>query len=247
MSCGRYEGLIQDYLDQNISEEELKELNDHIRTCSDCRNELEDMIQIVSVVEDMAVIHMEKERQKKKRFSNKLLTTCVAVCSAVIFTFYYPIEINRNDQAIEYMNFVVAEESESLPIPSSKEVVLIRPHKRGVKLSERELNNAHVTSVTWVYPSSYSYLGEIKKQLTSDHYIFINVPDKKTLEEISISFIGSLPLLEEIKEEEFPISVAFVKNEAKPIVKSFHFPNHQDEINQLFQHQPNFSYQALLH
>jgi len=40
MKCNKAKQLIQEYLDQHISEEEKRDLEQHIQTCSSCREEL---------------------------------------------------------------------------------------------------------------------------------------------------------------------------------------------------------------
>ncbi|KXG44005.1 anti-sigma factor [Tepidibacillus infernus] len=253
MSCGRYERLIQDYVDQTISEGEKRELNEHIKYCDHCREDLQDMVKMVSLMEDISFIQEEKGKKRARRITYKCITACFAVFSAFFLVVYDPLGIglmNFKGNLPVYRNYVFADDTEQLPIPlENPEVILLRPKSRGMVLLRTHRSNEHgehqYIDVTWVYPSAYSQIPTFKTVFPSDHYVFVDVPDKKTLMEIMTFITGSKIEFDE-ENIQFPTSVALVQEEGHSTFKAFQFPKSKDKVSRLFEHFTEVSYQQPL-
>ncbi|TCS83222.1 anti-sigma factor family protein [Tepidibacillus fermentans] len=241
MSCSQYEHLIQGYIDQSITEEEKKELNDHVSVCDSCRKELQDMIEVVSFMEDIGEIHHQRVRQRLKKFKPSLLATCMTVCSAVVFVLYSPTEssyFNVEGPRIQYRNIVLADENEQLPFPDNYELFIDDQKKNRSTLQSVTSNlieqqaNKDSYDVTWVYPSIYSHLDELDFDQLSDEYVFINIPDEETLHRL-IDFLERENLQIPIHVSHYPVSIVINRGEQDHFVKEFEFPTDVDQIHQL--------------
>ncbi|MFV9510270.1 anti-sigma factor family protein [Tepidibacillus sp. LV47] len=237
MSCSQYEHLIQGYVDQSITEEEKKELNEHIFVCENCRKELQDMIKVVSFVEDIGENYHLQVKKRMRKFKSSLLATCMTLCSAVVLVFYYPFEssiFNLERPRIQYRNIILADENEQLLLPDHYELMFNERRSNQRKLQSIVSNpfadDKDYIDITWVYPSVYSHLREVDFDQLSDEYVFINIPDEKTLLQL-IHLLEKENLQVPIHVSHFPVSIAVYRGEKGAYFKEFDFPREVDQIH----------------
>jgi len=238
MSCSEYEHLIQGYIDQSITEEEKKELNEHIQVCNHCREELQEMIEVVSYVEDIGDANHKRVKDRIRKLKSSLLATCMTVCSAVVLVLYYPsnnIVLNADGSAIEYRNIVLADEGEQLPLPDkyqyfsqykrdrSQPSTLILKHLR------QGQNFNH--DVTWVYPSIYNHLEKFDLDVGCDEYVLINIPNERTLRQL-FAILKHENIYLPLNVSHYPVSIVIIRGEQEPLIREVEFPT---ELEQ-FQH-----------
>ncbi len=238
MSCSEYEHLIQGYVDQTLTEIEKEQLNNHIFQCNSCKEDLHDMIEVVSFIEEMKEIDSLSSRNNKKNFSTKILSTCVAVCSAMMFTFYFPFESNSSETMtnFEQRNFVLVDESESLPIPNHQTVVVMLPRNKS-KLSLRKqdyLDSKDSFDTTWVYPSAYTHLNDFEWDGESEQFVLIDLPNRETLLHI-LQLLNKTEYVSFQDQYQFPISVLIANRDKEFQIQPIHINVQEKGINPLFE------------
>lgn len=65
MKCGRFRELMMAALDNEISEEDLRELESHLETCAECRREFEELAAVADMVGDIELPRPSEEEMMK--------------------------------------------------------------------------------------------------------------------------------------------------------------------------------------
>ena len=244
MSCNEYEYLIQGYVDQTLTDEEKVQLNNHISECERCKEDLHDMIEVVSFIEDMNSVNEIAGGNSKSRFSTKILSTCVAVCSAMMFSFYFSYEYQffETISKFEQRNFILAAETEELPIPGNQNVILLLPRSKSKLTARKQDFSEDPFDITWVYPSAYSHLTEFEWDYESEQFVLINIPDRETLIEVlTLLNKGKLNIFQD--QYNFPISVVIENNDRELDIQPLNFNIQEKEIRPLFEQLTKVSFQ----
>ena len=239
MACSQYEHLIQGYIDQTITENEKKELNEHVTECVSCRHELQEMVEVISFIEDIGEEHIQKVKHKARKFKTSLLATCMTVCSAVVLVFYNPMSgsILQLDErpGLQYRNIVLADESEQLPFPRQYERFSYVDRRRQpipISLIPNDVDQTsdEYVDITWVYPSVYPHLDDVDFHELSDEYVFINIPDEETLHHL-IAFLQRENLHVPIELTTFPASIVINRSDQEPLIHEFQFPTEVEQFH----------------
>ncbi|WP_339061410.1 hypothetical protein [Tepidibacillus marianensis] len=237
MSCSQYEHLIQGYIDQSITVEEKKELNEHIQVCDYCREELQEMIEVVSYMEDIGDTNHKRVKQRIRKLKSSLLATCMTVCSAVVLVLYYPSNnaiFNADGPNIEYRNIVLADDSEQLPLPDKYEYY--SEMKRG-KYQPSSLILNHLRQgrnsnydIIWVYPSIYNHIDEIDLDELSDEYVFINVPNERTLHQL-MALLKRENIYLSLHVTHYPVSIVIDRGDQELLIREVEFPTEIEQFH----------------
>ena len=244
MSCNEYEYLIQGYVDQTLTDEEKEQLNNHISNCESCKQDLHGMIEVVSFIEDMNSVNDIAGGNRKSRFSTKVLSTCVAVCSAMMFAFYFPYEYHFSEAISKFdqRNFILAAETEELPIPGNQNVILLLPRSKSKMTDRKQDFSEDPFDITWVYPSAYSHLTDFEWDNESEQYVLINIPDHETLIKVlALLNRGKLNVFQD--QYNFPISVVIENNDRELDIQPLNVNIQGKEIRPLFEQLTKVSFQ----
>lgn len=241
MSCRDMDQLIQLYVDQEISEADRDRLLTHVAECSPCKQDLQDMTELVHALEKIG----NSVQAKKLLMRKKILRWSVLVAATVIITFLTPLDRTETEEMplietsstsggtaeevpdspekrIEVMVF--ATQAEKLHIPQRDSIQVVPPltWEQGIK-----------TDTALVYPSAFPDLlqGEHSWQQKIRRLVFVKVPDDQTFRTLlSVMGLGSEMSLSDIA---FPTSVIIILDK-EPKLKTFMFPENEQEISNWF-------------
>lgn len=237
-SCKEMDRLIQLYVDQEIEEADRHRLKDHVAECKVCRHNLEEMIDLVQSLE--GIRNHDRKPSKAVTLLNHLIKW-MAVYTAIAFlvAFAPGMMQHRNVQITELASragdpgdgtgihhvMVLATQGEKLHIPKNDYIQVIRP--RNVK------ENAGFETAL-VYPSALPFVLDGKPDWFKEvkRFVFVRVPDDKTMEMILTS--SGLTLDRSAWEEKrFPMSVILTTGN-NPHLETFTFPDDKQNISRWF-------------
>ena len=240
MSCRDMDQLIQLYVDQEIREEDHERLRMHVAECSSCKQNLQDMIELVHALEEIGTSVQVKHTAIKRR----VLRWSVLAATLIIITFFAPVDGPVREEAsvppnspngatangiqeslgkdIEVMVF--ATQAEKLHIPKRDSIQVVPPLSllEGVK-----------TDTALVYPSAFQDLlqSDYSWQQKIRRVVFVKIPDDQTFRTLlSATGLGSDQGIGDIA---FPISV-MITWDKEPKLKTFTFPENEQEISNWF-------------
>lgn len=234
MSCRDYDRYIQLYVDQEINETDRRKLLEHTRSCPSCRRELKEMVALVSSMEDI-----RQDIRPATPIFFKGFFKWVAVCSVAVSFVYIAMPLaqfaffNKSGrdpvqpvQSVQHSVMVLASQEEPLYIPNDDSVQVINPGK----LSEEGFKS----EATLVYPSAISYFLEKNRAWNeyTERFVFIRVPDEKTLLTL-LKYAGAkVDQLSGLTNLEYPTSV-MISLEDSPHYETFTFPEKQRDVSNL--------------
>lgn len=247
MSCKDMDRLIQLYLDQEIEEADLQRLREHVQTCEPCRQSLQEMIALVQTLEG---IRRRQEDHRISMMNQKLKWMAVATSIVFIITFTPPLQNHYQSEtdiagrspeevvqeAEEWSTestetMVLAMGSESLPIPDSDYIRVIRPQGEEEELED----DGFQADTAWIYPSALPFVLKNKLDWHEElkRLVFVGVPDSDTFHAL-LAMVGlSTNIEDELEEPAFPTSVILTTGK-NPQLETFTFPEKESNISQWF-------------
>lgn len=232
MSCRDYDHYIQLYVDQEISEADRRKLLEHTRTCSACRRELQEMVTLVTSMEDVRQEMRAGTPVLFRGFFKWMAVCSVAVSFAFVLIPLFSQKTNTSEgdlspaQPMQHSVMVLAAQEESLFIPNDQFVHVIHPGN----LQEEGFKS----EATIVYPSAVSYFTE-KNRTWSDYtqrFVFIRVPDEQTLLTL-LSYAGAkIEQLTGITNLDYPTSIMINLGDV-PEYEVFTFPEEKQDMRDL--------------
>ncbi|MCS1350109.1 anti-sigma factor [Mechercharimyces sp. CAU 1602] len=247
MSCREIEPLIQRYVDQEISKQEYKKLKAHVDECAECKQDLQEMIELVHTLEEIRI-----DRQHKERASFNGFPKWAVVCASMMMVVYFfPPYMESSIQPSADQNatsvtlstaqtsqsgvvkmpetgqdqvMVLAKQSEELHIPAVDSIRVVQ------SLTSRD--SGQMSEVAWVYPSAVPLVIEEQAawQNNVKRVVFVRIPDRTTL----LALLGLVGMeiddeKEKLERLTYPTSVIVTTGE-QPEWKTFRFPEDNKEV-----------------
>lgn len=237
-SCKDMDRLIQLYVDQEIEEADRKRLGEHVAECNICRNDLQEMINLVESLEE---IRKYRTPSKSVALANQLIKWA-AVCTSIAFlvAFFPGMTQHRSVPISKMANgadpgedvvakthhlTVLATQAEKLHIPESDYVQVIRP-KNAIKGAQLETALVYPSALPFILDGKPDWFKEVKR------FVFVRVPDDKTMGMI-LAASGLTPEKKDWEKNRFPLSVILVTGK-NPRMETFTFPDNKQKISRWF-------------
>ncbi|SMO60068.1 anti-sigma factor family protein [Melghirimyces algeriensis] len=236
-SCKDMDHLIQLYVDQEIEMDDRQRLKEHVETCSSCRKNLLEMLDLVQSLEE---IRNHQENRSKPITLLNYGVKWVAVYVAIIFlvAFVPGVLQHRSTEGNELANdsvpsnpshyemMVLATQAEKLHIPESDYVHVTTPQSL---TADADIETA------LIYPSALPFFEKKMQDWNREaikRFVFVRIPDNKTLQTI-LSLAGSDVKKTSLEKPSFPMSIILTTGE-KPSMEIFSFPEKKKNISHWF-------------
>lgn len=238
-SCKDMDRLIQLYVDQEIEEADRIRLREHVAECETCRNDLQEMIDLVQSLEE---IRNHRAPSESVVWVNQLIKWA-AVCTSIAFLMvFFPGMSQHRSTSISKMAAgtgggegeviekphhltVFATQGEKLHIPENDYVQVIPP-KNVLKEAPLETALVYPSALPFILDGKPDWFKEVKR------FVFVRVPDDKTMGMI-LAASGLSPEKNRWEKTHFPLSVILVTGK-NPRMKTFTFPDNEQKISRWF-------------
>ncbi|MBA4492827.1 zf-HC2 domain-containing protein [Paenactinomyces guangxiensis] len=237
-SCREIDPLIQLFVDGEINFRERQILGEHIKVCSSCREQLNEMIVLVQGLEEIGV----KERRRQKQLFLQPVKWAALCTSIILLAFVSPVhsvpssnkplhetETAGKDQPQEMlaMMTVLATQGEKLHIPDDEYIHVVQP---------RQIDSPPLSQTALIYPSAMPFFKHEQQPWLKkiNQFVFVKVPDVRTLHTL-LTTTGIRLEPDQLVEGqiEFPASM-IIKTGENPQIETFQFPDNEQGISHWF-------------